>query len=78
MSNLKCSIVSTSFIFAGILSQMFGPKYLTFSIPQFSVVTFGSVKSNQFLRFLGLGVLKGKFQIQLVGPYNCILYAIQW
>ena len=27
--DLKRSIVSTSLIFAGILSQIFGPKYLT-------------------------------------------------
>ena len=31
--DLKRSIISPSFIFAGILSQIFGPKYLMLSIP---------------------------------------------
>ena len=31
--DLKRSIVSTSSVFAGILSQIFGPKYLIPSIP---------------------------------------------
>ena len=30
--DLKRSIVSTSFMFAGILSQIFGPNYLVLSI----------------------------------------------
>ena len=33
ISDLKRSIVSTSFIFAGILSQIFGPSYLILSRP---------------------------------------------
>ena len=33
MPDLKRSILSTSFIFAIILSQIFGPKYLILSIP---------------------------------------------
>ena len=48
--DLKRSIVSTSFIFAGILSQIFGRKYLILSIPYLIVVTIGRVKSDQFLR----------------------------
>ena len=33
ITDLKRSIVATSFIFAGRLCQIFGPKYLILSIP---------------------------------------------
>ena len=48
-TDLKRSIVSTSFMFAGRLSQIFEPKYLILSIPQFTVLTIGRVKPDQLL-----------------------------
>ena len=72
----KRSIVYTSFIFAGRLSQIFKPKYLILSISQFTLLVIGRIKSNQLLRLYWSWDLKGKFMLQYLGPCNYILYIL--
>ena len=65
--HLKRFIVSTSFIFAGILSQIFRLKYLILSLPQFTILTFGRVKSDQLLGLHWPCCLKGKISVTISG-----------
>ena len=65
--DLKRSIASFSFIFAGILSQTFGPKYFILSIPWFTVLTIGRAKSDQLLRLYWRWGFKGKIYVTISG-----------
>ena len=77
ISDLKGFFVSGSFIFAGIVFQIVGPKYLILFIPWFMVLAIGRVKPDELLRLYWPWDFKGKISFTFSGAIPLyILYIL--